>query len=642
MHAVVRLLTPVIAWLLTASVAFGQLGGIDLSDDGADAGAPPRPGIDVKWSQDAAAPGEAVDLAVVLDIPERHHVNANPVGAETFIPTTLEPVDVPAGFTLSTPVYPEGEAYDADYGGPVETIRIYEDRAPLFVTLTVGSDVEPGEYPFVFQVRWQMCDDQICYMPESEQVTATLEVVDAGGETQATHADLFAEMPAAPATGGLNMALFGLDFTIDPTQLWLVLLLAVIGGFLLNLTPCVLPLIPIKIMGLAAHAGGSRLRTLWLGVVLSVGVVAFWLGLGVIISGVSGFTAANQLFQYPAFTITVGAIIGIMGLGMLGLFTARLPNWVYRINPSQDTVHGAFGFGVMIAVLSTPCTAPFMGAAAAWSTTQGPAVTLVTFATIGLGMALPYLILSAWPQLVERMPRTGAASELIKQVMGLLILAAAAYFLGTGLSGLLVSPPDPPGNGYWWAVGLFIAAAGAWLAYRTLRVATTTPPRVIFAGIGAALILVAATIGFAFTDDGPIDWTYYTPERLERALADEKVVVMDFTAAWCLNCIALEQTQLRQRRVVEQLNSDDVVAIKVDLTGNNPVGNAKLAEVGRSMIPLLIVYGPDGSIVFESDAYRAQQVLEAIETGREQRRVATGRLPASDTSARTEARVEPP
>lgn len=644
MHMMWRTIPALPALLLTASVALGQFGGIGMPGAGADADGSPRPGVQVHWSHAAATPGQMIHLAVVLDIPDRHHLNANPVGTETFIPTTLEPLETPAGITLSTPIYPEGRAYEADYGGPAETIRIYEDRVPLFVTLTVGSDVKPGEYPLTFQARWQMCDDQICYMPENEQVTATLEVVEAGSEMQATDTDLFADMPAAPTTGGLNMALFGLDFTIDPAQLWLVLLLAVLGGFLLNLTPCVLPLIPIKVMGLAAHAGGNRLRTLWLGMVLSVGVVAFWLALGAIITAVSGFTAANQLFQYPAFTITVGAIIGAMGLGMLGLFTARLPNWIYRINPSQDTTHGAFGFGVMIAVLSTPCTAPFMGAAAAWSTTQGPAVTLITFAMIGAGMALPYLILSAWPQLVQRMPRTGPASELIKQVMGLLILATAAYFLGTGLSGMLVSPPDPPGTGYWWAVGLFIAAAGAWLVYRTLRIAATTPPRIIFGGLGTAIIVAATTIGITFTDDGPINWTYYTPERLERAQADNKIIVLDFTAAWCLNCIALEQTQLRQQRVVEALNSDDVVAMKVDLTGNNPVGNAKLAEVGRSMIPLLIVYGPDGSIMFESDAYRAGQVLEAIESGRKQRRVATRRLPVPNTPSlpgRTDARIQP-
>ena len=122
-----------------------------------------------------------------------------------------------------------------------------------------------------------------------------------------------------------------------------------------------------------------------------------------------------------------------MAIGMGGLFSIRLPNTVYKVNPKQDSWFGSFLFGVMTAVLSTPCTAPFMGAAAAWAATQSPTLTLIVFGAIGFGMAIPYLILAAFPHLVEKMPKAGAASEVIKQVMGLLMLAAAAYFIGVGL-----------------------------------------------------------------------------------------------------------------------------------------------------------------------------------------------------------------
>ncbi len=147
---------------------------------------------------------------------------------------------------------------------------------------------------------------------------------------------------------------------------------------------------------------------------MSLGVVVFWLGLGgaialtalfvqqgVIAKG-GGITTANQLFQYPAFTITVGVIIAIMALGMCNLFTVRLPKFIYAINPKHDTFHGSLGFGVMTAVLSTPCTAPFMGAAAAGAVTQRPSIALAVFAAIGFGMALPYFILAAFPKLVQR------------------------------------------------------------------------------------------------------------------------------------------------------------------------------------------------------------------------------------------------
>ena len=197
---------------------------------------------------------------------------------------------------------------------------------------------------------------------------------------------------------------------------------------------------------------------------MSMGVLAFWIGLGILIALVSDFSATNQLFQYPVFTILVGAVIGIMALGMFGFFSVRLPQFIYMINPQQDSPQGSFGLGVLAAVLSTPCTAPFMGAAAAWAATQTPLTTLTTFAAIGGGMALPYLILSAFPNLVNRMPKAGPASELIKQVMGLFMLAAAAYFIGVGISALLTTPPNPPSKNFWWPVMGFVTAGGAWLA----------------------------------------------------------------------------------------------------------------------------------------------------------------------------------
>jgi len=257
-----------------------------------------------------------------------------------------------------------------------------------------------------------------------------------------------------------------------------------------------------------------------------------------------------------------------------------------------------------------------MGAAAAWSVTQTPVITLSTFGAIGMGMALPYLLLSAFPALVNRMPRAGPASELIKQVMGLLMLGAGAYFLGTGIAALLARPPDPPTQAYWWGVSLFVAMAGGWLAWRTFQITSRARRRVLFGATGAFLVLAAALMGVRFTKGSPIHWIYYTPERLAEAQRSGKLVVLEFTAAWCLNCLALERGVLHQPKVVQLLNSTDVAPIKVDITGKNPQGNQKLVEVGRRPIPYLIVYSPSGQEVFSSDAYTVDQLVRAIEEAR--------------------------
>jgi thiol:disulfide interchange protein DsbD len=427
-------------------------------------------------------------------------------------------------------------------------------------------------------------------------------------------ANFLAGAMASPA-GVVSFDLFGWQFSINTASGvgWIILLLtSALGGLLLNFTPCVLPLIPIKIISLS-HAAENRKRCFLLGLVMSLGVLAFWSGLGVLIALVSDFTAANQLFQYPIFTILVGIIIGTMALGMFGFFSIRLPQFIYMINPQQDSLQGSFALGILAAVLSTPCTAPFMGAAAAWAATQSPLATVSTFAAIGGGMALPYLLLSAFPNLVNRMPKAGPASELIKQVIGLFMLAAAAYFLGVGISALLSSPPNPPSKIYWWPVMGMVAAGGIWLAFRTLVLARKKITKTVFVSLGLILMVLPTWGAIRLSDQGPIKWTYYTPERFEAAISQGKTVVMTFTAEWCLNCKALEESVLHDQRIIRLLAQEHIVPMKVDITGNNPDGKAKLKAVGSLTVPLLVIFAPDGSPVFKSDFYTVNQILSAVE-----------------------------
>jgi thiol:disulfide interchange protein len=564
--------------------------------------------VSLAWSADAAKPGDTITMAVVLDCKRPYHINSNKP-KENFIPTTVELLSIPPGLQASTPVFPAAHELDFGVGADKEKIPVFSDRVIIYVPMAVMASSAPGDYPVEVKIGYQACDDKSCLFPTSVTEKATLRIVPSGTRTQPVNPQLFAGLKQSRER--LSIAFFGWDFTIEPSRLWLLLLIAAIGGALLNFTPCVLPLIPIKIIGLS-RAAGNRRRCFMLGLALSAGVIGFWLALAAAVSTISGFDATNKLFQYPAFTIGVGVVICVMALGMCGLFAVTLPQAVYRVNPSQESIGGSFLFGIMTAVLSTPCTAPFMGAAAAWSATQRPLITVMTFAAIGLGMAIPYLVLSAFPFLVNRMPRTGPASELIKQVMGLLLLAAGAYFLGTGLAGVLAKPPDPPTDAYWWLVAVCIAAAGLWLGWRTIQLTPSLGKRVLFSGLGVMLVVTAVFVGTVFTKRSPVQWIYFTPERLAHAQAQNKVVVLEFTAAWCLNCHALEKAVLHNETVVRLLNSKGVAPVKIDLTGNNLVGSQKLIEVGRRTIPYLVVYATDGREVFASDAYTVDQLTDAL------------------------------
>ena len=600
--------------------------------------------VTVSVAQPKVAPGGDLPVAVEFKIRKGYHIWTQPgavaeglVEWESAIRTEIlvNPREVD-GKRTSAPLagiefnagflqWPEQHGFDTDVGDGPKKYAVYEGTVLAYLPMSIAADAKPGPVEIPIRVSFQACNDVGCSAPADVELVARFEIAP-NAPAAAPGAAFAAFDPSAygrirsgeKPTELLEFNLFSYRFSIDPNGAGfaLLLLIAALGGALLNFTPCVLPVIPLKIMGLSQAAQGSRAKCFALGFVMSLGVVAFWLALGAGIAFVKGFTSTNQLFQTPAFTIFVGVVIAVMAIGMAGFFALKLPDWVYMVEAKHDSYGGSFVFGIMTAVLSTPCTAPLMGTAVAWAATQGPATILTVFATVGAGMALPYMVLSANPSWIERMPRTGPASDLIKQVMGLLLLAAAAYFVGAGVSGLLVAPPEPPNHAYWWVVSALGTAAGAWLVLRTLQLTKKPANRVVFGGLGAFVLVVSVLIGLSQTAKGPVDWTYYTPERLDAARKEGKVVVVDFTAEWCANCKTLEALVLNTPSVSKELNAGDVAAIKVDLTGNNEAGNALLKASNRITIPLLLVYGRDGAPVMNSTEYTAQQVLDAIAAAR--------------------------
>jgi thiol:disulfide interchange protein DsbD len=577
--------------------------------------------IRTAWSTDRARPGDSLTLAVVLDIRDGYHLIADAAQVQEVrgfkpYPTRVGLREAPEGIVAESARYPRAAPLKAEF---VEgSVMTFEGRAVVHLPVRLTSSAALGTAVLRLAVEYQACAPTWCEIPQQAAVEAPLVIVPAGEAVSAAAPELFAESPPHRTAGHRNDAvrfdLFGWSFTLDAAStagLCLLLAAAALGGVLLNFTPCVLPLIPIKIFSMsqaAAHPG--RLATL--GAFTFFGITAFWLALGLLISAVSGFTAAHQLFHYPLFTIGVGAVIAVMALALFGGRSLPLPAFIYAFHPAQNTLVGAFGIGVLTALLSTPCTAPFMGAAAAWAVTQAPGITLLTFAAVGAGMGLPYLLLAAFPRLVRRMPRSGPASDLPKQVMAIFMLAAAAYFAGIGLSSLAAEPGAPSSQAYWWPVMALCAGAGVWAGWRASRLSAGTFAKGVW--LVAAVLAVSASVlgGLRLTDRGPVAWADYTPERLEEAFRTQRAVLMLFTAEWCLNCKALEQSVWSDRDLAGLLARKPIAPLRVDLTAENPAGKAKLREMGSLTIPFLAVLAADGRTVFKGDFYSVEQVRQAV------------------------------
>ncbi len=572
------------------------------------------------WSADAVhSTGNAV-LAVVLHIRPGYHVMADKGQLSDVrdfkpFPTRIWVSEATEGVLAEPPLYPPARPFRVDF---VDTpIMSFEGRAVTYLPVRLSRDSPGGRASVKVGIEYQACSATYCLMPQRVAHTAEWPPPSPAETITPVDREWFREYESRAKEGSqrfIQFRLFGFGFALDPQSpltAAMILLLAMVGGFLLNFTPCVLPLIPIKLISLSNAAAADRRRCLSLGLFTFAGVLAFWVVLGGIVSTVSGFTSTNQLFQYPAFTIGVGLIIAVMAVGMFGVYSVRLPGFIYALNPRQETLTGSLCVGVLTAVLSTPCTAPFMGTAAAWAATQEPGVTIVTFAAIGAGMGLPSL-LAAFPSLIRRLPRTGPGSELLKQAMAIIMLAAAAYFIGIGLGTWWSDPAAPPSRWHWWPVMILGAAAGAWTGLRAIMLSSGKRAKVIWAALGTATVVLCLYSAVRLTDTGPIAWASYTPQRLDRAFNEHKTVVMIFTAEWCLNCKALEQGVWGDPELVKLVSDPSVLPVKVDLTGSNPEGRKMLREAGSLTIPLLVVYAGDGQPMFKSDFYTTEQVIEAI------------------------------
>jgi thiol:disulfide interchange protein len=637
--------------------------------------------------------------------------NALPAGFEAMILTEVSTDPLEKTLFAAGPVqWPElaqAKVPAPDGSGAVDAM-VMKGTVRIFVPIRVRNDAPLGDATIDLAFTFQSCDETVCDMPITEEFSESVTIaavepsaaVPAGAgegfdlfdatvfqtEWQAAQAVLPAGAdPASRATeqaeatttaeaaasDELTFNDFGLGLTLDMSSFTgqaLLLAIAFLGGFILNLTPCVLPVLPIKVMGLAS-GDKSRAKTLALGIVMSAGVISFFMVVGVLIAFAKVFDSTNELFGYWPFTFGIGAFIGVMGIAMLGAFTISLPQSVYRVNPSQDTPHGSFLFGVLTAILSLPCTAPFMGTAVAWATTPGvsPVLVLATFGAVGTGMALPYFVLSANPQWVSKIPRTGPASELVKQFMGLLMLAVAAFFIGTGIISLTAERPEFALSLHWWAVAMVLIIAAVWLTARTLSIAKSPAPKIVFPALGALVALggvlwagrmtsinadmyeiaaeqdtaeaarlaeleslvsdlraalEAGATGLdpalaqrfeALEDASSGLWQRYESGPFEAARARGDVVVLDFTAEWCINCKVLKATVLSTDRVKTALDQEGVSSFLADITSGKAPGREQLKALGERTIPLLVVWGPGLDKPWKANAYTPDEVVNVIE-----------------------------
>ncbi len=403
------------------------------------------------------------------------------------------------------------------------------------------------------------------------------------------------------------------------------LLFAFAGGLILNLMPCVFPVLSIKVLGFVQQSGEDNKKVLMHGLLFAGGVLmSFWALAGALIALRAGGESLGWGFQLqsPYFVGALLLIMFLFGLSLAGVFEMGTSAISLAGKVKGEGYGGSFFSGILATAVATPCTGPFMGPALGFALSLSAIQSMTVFTFLALGMAAPYVILSSFPKLIDKLPRPGAWMETFKQVMSFPMFATCIWLIWlmgahVGNDGLVMVMG-----------GLLVVAIGAWIYGRwatpsrsagTRRLSTAIAAVVCVLGIWMLMPSEESATAVAAGDAGGPDkygvvWEAFSPELVAAARAEGKPVFIDFTAAWCLTCKANKAVVFASNAVKERFDSMGVVMVKADWTKRNPVITEALESFGRSGVPLYVLYdGKNGTPQVLPELLNPGIVLDALD-----------------------------
>ena len=572
--------------------------------------------------------GHSGVAAVVVEIHDGFHAQSHTPLDPSFIKFEVKPAENPA-IIFGEPQYPPGQIEEYPALGK---LSVYTGRVVIYIPFQVKADVKPGPTEIAGKVVFQACDDKACYPPESPGFSIQTQIVPADAQVKPNEPELFkgyqapdrsgpatrsAAIPAGGPSGPSGSEPIKLEGAqVTPGAIALEFLTAFLVGIIFNVMPCVLPVLPLKAMGFYQASDHSRLRSLAFGTAFSLGLIATFAALGILIFGYQ--FDWGQFFTRWWFTLGIVIILLAMAAHTFGAFNVGMPRGLYSISPRHDTYWGNFLLGILTALLSTPCTFGMFVGLLAWAISLNwPLIGILILMTVGVGMAFPYLILSALPEVARRFVRTGPWAELVKQMMGFLLLLAAVYFARPFIGRVV------HGEAFWWLPFGVIVLAAIYLAVRTLQVSRTIVGRLV--GTSIALLLVLGSLGAVQRLTArPYAWQPYSDAALETARRSGRIALVEFTADWCGNCQYVEASVLHSKPIVNAVRTHDIVMLKADVTHDDAPARPLLEKLNPAgSIPLTVIYSPNRNQPIElTGIYSTKDLKHAIDLAAESRATA--------------------
>ena len=513
--------------------------------------------VEAFLSVDKIRPGDEFKIGVKARIEHKWHINSRKPADEFLIPTKVEFAQID-GFEFGEVYYPEGQMLKFEFS---ETpLSVYEGDVLFWTKAKVSEGIIPGELKISGDFSYQACNDVMCLIPTSKSFEIVASIVGAGTPVKQINESEF-EIKLSQLAG--ERSTNEISNLISERGLVLTLSFIFLGGLLLNLTPCVYPIIPITISFFVGQASGKISKSFFLALIYVLGMSITYSVLGVVAAMTGGLLGSS--LQNPLVLVAIAGVFLLFAASMFGAFEIRVPAFLSNMaGGSRQGVIGSLFMGLTVGIVAAPCIGPFVLSLLTYVAAKGdPFTGFLLFFVLSLGLGFPYIFLGTFSSSIKNLPRSGEWMVWVKKVFGVVMIAMAVYFIDPLISNFIyavIFTATVVLGGI--LVGFFDKSTASFGWFKGLKPA-----------IGTLMILLGVwTSVSAWTDANTehVNWQPYDEQLVAQAINEDKPILIDFYADWCIPCKQIEKKLFTQPAIIEK--SGKFLALKADLTKEKSLG----------------------------------------------------------------------